>query len=291
MRALIFGINGQDGWYLNNLLTQQGIEVTGVSRSAGNWIKGNVTDKHFVNQIIQTIQPDYIFHLAANSTTAHHALFENHDTISTGTLYILESALLHAPHAKIFLSGSAMQFQNRGIPIDEQTPFEALNAYAIARIQSVYAARYYRSKGLQVYVGYFFNHESPLRTPKHVSRMITDAVKRIANGSTEKIEIGNANVQKEWNFAGDFAQAIFTLVKQPLVFEAVIGSGRAYSIADWLHICFDMVKLNWQDHVLIKDDFKPEYELLISNPSLLNSLGYSPKTTIHELAALMMNSK
>jgi GDPmannose 4,6-dehydratase len=288
MRALIFGINGQDGWYLNNLLTQQGIEVTGVSRSAGNWITGSVTDRQFVNQIIQKIQPDYIFHLAANSTTAHHALFENHDTISTGTLCILESAFSHAPHAKIFLSGSAMQFQNRGIPIDEQTPFEALNAYAIARIQSVYAARYYRTKGLQVYVGYFFNHESPLRTPKHVSRMITDAVKRIANGSTEKIEIGNANVQKEWNFAGDFAHAILTLVKQPLVFEAVIGSGKAYSIAEWLHICFDMVKLNWQDHVLIKNDFKPEYELLVSNPSLLNSLNYKPQTSFEQLAQLMM---
>ncbi len=103
MKAIIFGINGQDGFYLNQILEKEGVEVIGVSRSDGNWVKGSVADYNLVQELIKTQKPDYIFHLAANSTTNHNALFENHETISTGTLNILEGVLkytkplLHSP--------------------------------------------------------------------------------------------------------------------------------------------------------------------------------------------------
>src|SRR4051812_23432277 len=113
MKAIIFGISGQDGFYLNELLTGHDIEVTGVSRSAGtNFVQGNVQQLDFVTALVTKIQPDYIFHLAANSTTGHEALFENHETISTGTFNILEAVFKFSKHTKVFLSGSAVQFEN-----------------------------------------------------------------------------------------------------------------------------------------------------------------------------------
>ncbi len=288
MTAIIFGANGQDGFYLNELLEKEGIAVKKVSRS-GNNIIGDVSDYSFVESIIKTTQPDYIFHLAANSTTRHDVLFENHQSISTGTFNILESVRIHSPVSKVFLSGSAVQFENNGAPIDETTAFAPLSPYAVSRIQSVYAGRYYRSAfGIEVYVGYFFNHDSPLRTERHVNQKIAYVAKRIAKGEHEKFEIGNIDVKKEFNYAGDTVAAVWTLVNQSNIFETVIGTGIAYSIKDWLDCCFGKVGKDWREYVMINKNFKPEYEVLVSNPSLIKSLGWVPKVDISQLADMML---
>ncbi len=291
MKAIIFGVNGQDGHYLSELLINKKIDVAGVSRSHGD-LKGDVADYSFVEHIIKSHQPDYIFHFAANSTTAHSALFENHNTISTGTLNILECVRLHCPAAKVFLSGSAMQFKNEGLPINEQTPFEANSPYSVSRIQSVYAGRYYRSTfDLQVYVGYFFNHDSPLRSERHVNQKIVNSVKRIANGSTEKLILGNIDVKKEFNYAGDMVEAVWTLVNQDTVFEAIIGSGIAHSICEWVEYCFKKVNKNWEEHVIIDHDFIPDYDILVSNPELIRSIGWKQKVDFYKLADMMMETQ
>jgi len=291
MKAIIFGANGQDGYYLSKLLTPQKIEVIAVSRN-GNGIIGDVGDYNLVEGLIKKYQPDYIFHFAANSTTRHSALFDNHNAISTGTLNILENVRLHCPHAKVFLSGSAMQFKNEGCPIDEETPFEASSPYSVARIQSVYAARYYHNFfGLKIYTGFFFNHDSPLRSEQHVNQKIVKAVLRIATNQNEKLELGDISVQKEFNYAGDSVEAIWKLINQDEVFEAVIGSGNAYSIQDWLKYCFEKINRNWQDSVVIKNEFVPEYRILVSNPRLIKSLGWQPRLDLYQLADLMMGDQ
>ncbi|WP_315824121.1 GDP-mannose 4,6-dehydratase [Paraflavitalea speifideaquila] len=155
MTAIIFGANGQDGYYLSELLLKNNLQVIPVSRQ-GNVVKTDVADFESVKSLIQQHKPDYVFHLAANSTTRHEALFENHTTIATGTLNILEAVKTIWPQAKVFISGSGLQFKNEGRPIKETDAFEARDAYSVSRIQSVYAARYYRTLGLKVYVGYFF---------------------------------------------------------------------------------------------------------------------------------------
>jgi GDPmannose 4,6-dehydratase len=124
MKALIFGSNGQDGRFLADLLKKKNVGVIGIARSNSN-INGSVADYELVDSIIRLHQPDYIFHFAANSTTWHDALLDNHAAISTGTINILEAVRLHARYSKVFLSGSALQFKNNGLPINEQTPFEA----------------------------------------------------------------------------------------------------------------------------------------------------------------------
>jgi GDPmannose 4,6-dehydratase len=288
MNSLIFGANGQDGFYLNELLQKSGIQSIGISRN-GNWLRGDVTDWKFVKSIIESEKPDYIFNFSANSTTRHDALFENHSIIGTGCLHILEAVKQYSPHTKVFLSGSALQFLNKGVPINEEMPFESNNAYAVERIHSVYAARYFRKLGLSVYVGYFFNHDSPLRSVKHVSKMITEAVKRIKSGSKEIIEIGDLNTKKEWGFAGDIVEAIWQQVNQETFYEAVIGTGEAYSIQQWVEECFKQMYLPWEPYIVAKPNFKSEFDILISNPARIKSLGWNPKTSFSQLASMMLN--
>jgi GDPmannose 4,6-dehydratase len=136
-------------------------------------------------------------------------------------------------------------------------------------------------------VGYFFNHDSPLRTERHVNQKIVAAVKRIVNGSEEAIEIGDISTRKEFNFAGDAMEAVWTLVNQPEHREAVIGSGKAYSIEDWVKIVCELAELDWKKHVVERKDFVSEYQLLVSNPRLITSVGWQPKVDIKDLAKLM----
>lgn len=288
MKAIVFGINGQDGFYLNKLLTGAGVEVIGVSRSNAAYTIGDVVNYQQVEQLIKKHQPQYVFHLAANSTTRHDTIFENYQTITTGTLNILEAVYRYSAHSKVFISGSGLQFVNTGQPITQTDAFEARDSYSMARIQSVYTARYYRSMGIKTYVGYFFNHDSPLRTERHVNQKIVMAVTRIANGSTEKLELGDIAIKKEFTYAGDVAAAIWAFVNNDKVFETVIGSGKAYAISDWLTLCFNYYNLNWEDHVKTMPGFSSEYKVLVSNPTTLFQLGWQPLVDIGKLAEMML---
>jgi GDPmannose 4,6-dehydratase len=288
MKAVIFGASGQDGYYLSALLKEHNYEVIGISRH-NNSLRADISDYDSVSALIKQHKPDFIFHLAANSTTNHAALFENHATIATGTLNILEAVKIHSPSTKVFISGSGLQFKNEGKPIKETDEFEARDGYSVSRIQSVYAARYFRSFGSKVYVGYFFNHDSPLRTERHMTKKITEAAKRIAAGSKEKLEIGDISVIKEYGYAGDIVNGLWRLVNQDAIMEANISTGKGYSIEDWLQECFSRINRNWRDYVILKKSFVPEYHQLVSDPSLAFSLGWRPQISFQQLAKLMMN--
>jgi GDPmannose 4,6-dehydratase len=288
MKAIIFGANGQDGFYLSSLLEEKGIAVIGVSRS-GSFLKTNIASFTEVAELIKTTVPDFIFHLAANSTTRHDAIFENHDTISTGTFNILEAVRLHTPNTKVFISGSGLQFENKNLPIKEADAFEARDAYSVSRIQSVYAARYFRMLGVNVYVGYFFNHDSPRRYERHMAQKIAATAVRIANGSNEKLEIGDMAVIKEWTYAGDVVEGIWLLVNQDNVFEANISSGLGYSILDWVKECFSLIGKDYHDFVIERNDFKAEYRQLVSDATLITSMGFVPKVSFEALAKMMVD--
>jgi GDPmannose 4,6-dehydratase len=287
MKAIIWGAGGQDGHYLSRLLLSEGLELIRISRS-GDFLHLNISDWKEVSELIRLHKPEYIFHFAAQSTTQHFAWEENHRTISTGSLYLLEAVRQFSPHTKVFLSGSGLQFKNSGAPIKESDPFEATSIYAVSRIHTAYAARYYRKFGLRIYIGYFFNHDSPLRSERHISKKITEAVKRIASGLKEKIRIGDLSTKKEWGFAGDVVRAIWTLVNQEAVFEATLGTGSAYSIEDWINTCFANVNIDPAGHVEEEKGFTAEYKILVSDPATIFSLGWRPEVSFKTLSKMMM---
>jgi GDPmannose 4,6-dehydratase len=234
--------------------------------------------------------PTHVFQLAANSTIDHAALFENHATISTGALAVLESVFRHAPGAKVFIVGSGLQFVNTGAPIRETDEFEAGNAYAVARIQSVYAARYYRTLGVRAYVGYLFHHDSPFRRGRHVSKLVVEGLKQIQQGETDTLAIADATVRREWVFAEDVASGILALVEQEATFEATLGSGEARSISDWISACAAELSLDQSTFSVVGEPgFVPPFNVLVSDPSTMRGLGWEPRVSFEGLAAKMVH--
>ena len=287
MTTLIFGASGQDGYYLSELLKQEGHKVLDISRQ-GSIIKADVADYSVTRELIREHKPEYIFHMAANSTTKHEALFENHATIATGTLNILEAVKKFSSQSKVFISGSGLQFKNNGKPIKETDDFEARDPYSVSRIHSVYASRYYRKLGIRSYVGYFFNHDSLLRSERHIAQNIAATASRIAKGTNEKIAIGDINIIREWGYAGDIVKGIWKLVQQDEITEAVIGTGKGFSIKDWLEECFELIDKDWTDYVEPAQDFVADYKELVSDPSTIFSLGWKPEVDLAGLAAMMV---
>lgn len=288
---LIFGISGQDGFYLNGICEAQGYNVIGVSRSSGKWLQGSVADKELVVDLIINHQPCFIFHLAANSSTSHKLIYENNETICNGSIHILEAVYKHSKHTKIFLSGSGLQFINRGLPIIETDEFFAASPYAAQRIYTTFLARYYRTLGIQTYMGYFFHHDSPLRSDRHLNIKIVNTALNIKAGRKEIIELGNIEVIKEFNHALDMMNAIWLLVNQEEVFEAVIGSGKGYTINNWIEICAEIIGINLHQYVTIKNGFMADFDTLICDPVTISKLGWVPFYCIKLLAKTIIEQR
>ncbi len=289
MKSLIFGSNGQDGYYLKNFLNKIGHETFTCSRSKADYI-GSVYDKSFVKTVIKKINPDYIFNFAAISKTSHQFIYENFDTISIGTINILESVKSLKYNSKIFLTGSAYQFVS-GTKINEKTDFNPSNQYNINRINSVYLSRYYRKEfGLKVYVGYLFHHDSPFRTDEFINIKILNFAKKIKrNNSVSKLELFDLEFTKEYNYAKDIVKGVWSLVNQDKYFEAVIGSGKGYSIRDWCKTVFGKLDLDWTKHIInlkkVNDD-----KAYVSSPILINKIGWKSNTNIDQLADILLNN-
>lgn len=283
LKALIFGGSGQDGFFLSQLLREKNVHVISVSRSSGDF-KGDIADYEFVAKIIRETSPDYLFSFAANSTVSHEALFENHSSISNGTINLLEAVRIFSPTTKVFLSGSALQFENRGIPICEDTPFQASSPYSLARIHSCYAARYFRTQfGLKIYFGFFFNHDSELRSARHVNRKIIQGAKQIKAGELATLTLGSLGVMKEFTHAMDIVEAVWIFVNQEREHELVIGSGEAHSIKEWVNLAFSKIQLSWEDFIDHDPSIHSTYSILVSNPRRLRMLNWEPKVSFEEL--------
>jgi len=244
----------------------------------------------FVENIIRKEKPDFIFNFAAKSTASHDFIYENHDTISTGCLNILESVRKYSLASKIFISGSALQFENIGNPIDESTNFKATSSYAVSRIHSTYLSRYYREKfGMKIYIGYLFNHDSPLRNSNHFNKKVILEINEILSNNKSHINLGNLNIKKEFGFAGDIVEAIWVLVNQNKHFEAVIGTGKVFSLKEWVKKCFSKFDLDWEKFVIHDENDNIEYSVLQSNPNLIMNMGWSPKVDFNQLVDLMVD--
>ena len=289
-KVLIFGSAGQDGAYVELSCRRRGAEVVGFSRSTRP--SCDVSQFEQVENVIRESQPDYVFHLAAESRTSHDALFANHRAIADGSVNILEAVRRHVPQARVLIAGSGLQFVNQGHPIHETDPFIANSPYGAARIYATYLARYYREwMGLRTYVAYFFHHESPSRSARHTSKMIALAAAQANQGrGGGHISLGDISVEKEWAFAGDIAEGMVWLVLQDQVPEAVVGTGVGHTIRDWAEACYAYVGLDWQDYVSTQPGFVPEYNHLVSDPRTLRGLGGQPLVSMTELAQIMVEA-
>lgn len=278
--AILTGSNGQDGFYLQELLKREGVEVTCVPHGSG--IK--FSDPAMVDDLIASTRPDFIFHLAANSTVHPSAAQQNHEVIADGSFNLLESVLRWVPDCRVFLVGSAYQFKNEGVPIKETDPEDTTSVYCAARVYGRMLANAYRSMGLSVHYGILFHHESPRRGEKHLSQKIAQAAR-----TKTKIEIGDMRVVKEWTHAADTVEAMWTLVNQQRIWEANIGTGVGHSIEDFAEACFAAVGLDYQEYITTTLGYTAPYRSLTCDPSRIFRTGWKPRHGLEYLAEQMVN--
>lgn len=268
-RALICGISGQDGAYLAMLLQSKGYNVFGTSRDAQmssfNGLKAlgirdqvhvesmAVNDFRSVLQVITKTKPDEIYNLAGQSSVglSFQQPVETLESISEGTLNLLEAIRFTEQPIKFYNAGSGECFGDTdGTAADENTPFRPRSPYAVAKAAAFWeVANYREAYGIFGCSGILFNHESPLRPERFVTKKIIAAACRIAAGSREKLRIGNISISRDWGWAPEYVEAMWLMLQQESPADYVIATGKTHSLEEFIAEAFQCLGLTWQEHV------------------------------------------
>ena len=265
-KAIIIGAGGQDGHYLAKVLRYRNYKVLKTYRTKKSGIKLDITNFKALKNFISRIKPALIFNLAARSDTSHKATQENTRTIVIGTVNLLEACFQLGSKAKIFLAGSGLQFENENKPIKKKNALSFRSGYACARNSSLFYARYYRMLGLKIYYGFLFNHESVLRGPFHLTQRLWRDAMRLKKGEIDKIDIIDDSVVKEWSHARSTCESIYKFVASSKPGEEIIGSGRGYSINQFVLKILSTNRYRHEGELFRQTGQKAEYKKLISAP-------------------------
>ncbi len=268
-KALICGVSGQDGAYLSQILLSRDYEVWGSSRDAAVTDFANLrflgvrervktlslqpTDFRSVLQAITRVQPDEIYNLAGQSSVglSFEQPVETFESITVGTMNFLEAIRFSNPKIRFYNASSSECFGNlHGEPAVESTPFRPRSPYAVAKAAAFWAVSNYREAyNLFACSGILFNHESPLRPNRFVTRKIMTTACRIAQGSGEKLRLGNLSVKRDWGWAPDYVQAMHLMMQFERPEDFVIATGELHSLEEFTARTFQAFGLNWKDHV------------------------------------------
>ena len=315
--ALITGITGQDGYYLSKLLLEKGYEVHGTVRRSStiNTLRidpliarykepkklslhySDLLDPSSLNQLIQKIQPDEIYNLAAQS---HVAVSFKNPVFSTqtgtlGPLSILEAVKNSNKQIKYYQASSSEMFGGvNDQKLNEESKFIPKSPYAAAKVFAHQTTQIYReSYDLFAVNGILFNHESPHRGETFVTRKITRAIGRIHHGLQTKLTLGNLDAFRDWGFAGDYVKGMWMMINHHTPDDWVLATAEAHSVREFLEIGFSEVGLNYEDYVTTSEKyFRPnEVNYLLGDYSKVNQqLGWKPETSFKDLVKLMVNS-
>ena len=319
-KAIITGITGQDGAYLAELLLSKGYEVHGIKRRSSLFNTGRIdhlyedphvphrnlilhygdlTDSTNLIRIIQEVQPDEIYNLAAMSHV--QVSFETPEYTANadgiGTLRILEAVRLLGLINKTRIyqaSTSELYGKVQAVPQNETTPFYPRSPYGVAKIYAYWITVNYREAyGMFASNGILFNHESPRRGETFVTRKITRAVAEIANGSKKKLFLGNLDAVRDWGYAKEYVESMWLMLQQDNSSDYVVATGVGATVKDFAEASFARVGLNWQDYVEVDPKYlRPtEVDALIGDPSkATKQLKWHAKTHWKELAELMVDA-
>jgi GDPmannose 4,6-dehydratase len=313
--ALITGITGQDGSYLAELLLSKGYNVHGLVRRSSEISRpridhlhhgddsdrvtlhyGDLDDPLSLIRILQEVEPDEVYHLAAQSHV--QVSFELPDYTGSvtglGTMRLLEAMRLSEINSRFYQASSSELFGSAPPPQHENTPFHPRSPYAVAKLYSYWATVNYREAyGMFAVNGILFNHESPRRGENFVTRKITRAVAAIVAGTQEKLHLGNLDAKRDWGFAGDYVEAMWLMLQHDVPEDFVIATGEAHSVREFCDAAFGHVGLDYRDYVVIDDRFfRPaEVDYLLGDPSKARSvLGWEPATKFDGLVTSMVDA-
>ncbi|MTJ11405.1 GDP-mannose 4,6-dehydratase [Anabaena sp. UHCC 0187] len=313
-KALICGISGQDGAYLAQLLLNQGYTVCGTSRDAQIssfqnliylGIKDQVklesmslTDFRSVLQVLTKIQPDEIYNLAGQTSVglSFGQPVETLESIATGTLNLLEAIRFLGAKIKVYNAGSSECFGDTGnVAAEETTPFRPRSPYAVAKAAAFWeVANYREAYGLFACSGILFNHESPLRPERFVTQKIVATACRIAQGSAEKLYLGNMSIQRDWGWAQEYVEAMYLILQQNQPDDYVIATGKSTSLEEFVAAAFTSVNLEWRDHVVVDSSlFRPtDLAMGKGNPAKAKiQLGWEAKYKMQDVVTMMVKAR
>jgi GDPmannose 4,6-dehydratase len=267
--ALIFGISGQDGAYLAQLLLANGYAVHGTSRDREMASFGNlkqlgiyadvalhsvaVTDFRSVLQVLSDVRPDRIFNLAAQSSVglSFGQPIETIESIMIGTMNILEAIRFLRHDTKLFHAASSECFGNTSDgPATESTPFRPRSPYAVGKAAAFWAVANYREAyGLFACSGLLFNHESPLRAGRFVTQKIVRAAADVAEKRSETVRLGNLDISRDWGWSPEYVGAMLRMLDLDAPEDLVIATGEMHAIREFAEAAFGHFGLDWRAHV------------------------------------------
>jgi len=313
-KALICGISGQDGSYLAKLLLGKGYIVIGTSRDAqlssfSNLKKLDIYDKisfetmalndfRSVLNVVMNTLPDEIYNLAGQTSVAlsFQQPVETIESIIIGNLNLLEAIRFAKKEIKFYNAGSSESFGNTStLGANEESVFKPMSPYAVAKSASFWQIDNYR-KAYKLFcvTGILFNHESTLRDKRFVSKKIINTACRIKEGSSEKLELGNLYIRRDWGWAPEYVEAMWKMLQNDNPMDYVIGTGVNHSLEDFVSITFSLLDLDWKEHVVENKMFNRPSDIAISiaNPIKANKdLGWKAKTELKELIKIMITEE
>jgi len=317
-KALITGITGQDGSYLAELLLYKGYEVHGIIRRSSTFNTrrldhmyrdphngedvrlflhyGDLASSDSLERVIHDVRPDEVYNLGAQSHVRVSFDMPEYtaDVTGVGVIRILEAIRRSNLETKFYQASTSELFGSASPPQSEKTPFQPQSPYAAAKLYAFWVTRNY-SEGYGLYAcnGILFNHESARRGETFVTRKITRAVARIKAGLQQNLYLGNLDSKRDWGYAPEYVEAMWSMLQQDQPYDIVIGTGEAHTVREFVDEAFSYVGLDYQDYVKIDPRyFRPtEVDYLEADATKAKDvLGWEPKVKYHDLVRIMMDA-
>lgn len=312
-RALITGVNGQDGSYLAELLLAQGFEVHGIVRRdaledpvhrLANIARiqdrirvhvGSLENHLSIYKIVSAVRPDECYHLASSSFVSYD--FEDESSIVssnfTATHALLASIKELAPRCRVYFAGSSEMFGDaKDSPQTEATPFNPRSVYGISKLAAFQLARNYRDHhGLFVAAGILFNHESPRRGHQFVTRKISSTIAKIKLGQAHGLTLGNLDARRDWGYAPDYVRAMQAMLQLPAPTDYVVATGVTHSVRDLVRVAFSVVDLDFERFVTVSSEyFRPSEAVPLCGDAsrARRELDWAPSKGFEEIVAEMV---
>ena len=312
--ALILGATGQDGAYLSRFLLGKGYSVHGTSRDVamarldGLLALGirqhitlhsvSLTDLQSVLRTIQSVKPDEIYNLSGQSSVAlsFSQPAATLDSVLSPTLNVLEAIRQISSAIRFYNAGSSECFgETGGKPAIETTAFRPKSPYGIAKAAGILlVANYREAYGLHACSGLLFNHESPLRPDRFVTRKITATGARIACGSGERLVLGNLAIRRDWGWAPEYVEAMWRMLQLDTPEDIVIASGVSHTLEEFVATAFSEVGLNWREHVEIDSSLKRPSDIKesVGDPSkAARLLNWNTQVPFSEIVVRMVRAE
>jgi GDPmannose 4,6-dehydratase len=313
-RALICGVSGQDGAYLARLLLSKNYHVTGTSRDAQmarfenlvrlgirdqvDCLSMSLTDFRSTLRVLDKVRPDEVYNLAGQSSVAlsFEQPVEAMTSISTGCLNLLEAIRFVGRDIRFYNASSSECFGDTGgRAADETTPFRPRSPYGVAKAAAHWTVVNYREAyGVHAVNGILFNHESPLRPYRFVTKKIVAAAGAVAKGRKQKLRLGDLEIKRDWGFAPEYVDAIWRMTQLDYPTDLVVATGQTHSLREFVSAAFDGVGLDWSEYVEVDDSLRRPSDIAYSagNAVLAQRLiGWRTQSTMKDVVRLMLEAE